>query len=240
MENKNVNKPQNPQCVQTSVTGSASLKYKYVVKSINNEQVKEWFLKKHYAKRVPIINYCFGIYDGLVLQGVIAFGTPPNKNLNNIIGIRTLELNRLVINEGLESNILSYFVSKSLKLLPKPMIIISYADTAMSHNGYIYQATNWLYTGLGSGDVEFLKNGKSYHRKGLFNMFGTGSVKEAILNGFEVLKVLPKHRYIYLIGSKKEVKDFKIKLPFKTEPYPKGINKRYNASYSPLIQTTLF
>ena len=39
-------------------------------------------------------------------------------------------------------------VSKCLKLLPRPMIIVSYSDTRQGHNGYIYQATNWIYTGL--------------------------------------------------------------------------------------------
>ncbi len=28
------------------------------------------------------------------------------------------------------------------------MIIVSYADTSQNHHGYIYQATNWIYTGL--------------------------------------------------------------------------------------------
>ena len=31
-------------------------------------------------------------------------------------------------------------------MLP-PLIIVSYADKGQNHNGYIYQATNFLYTG---------------------------------------------------------------------------------------------
>jgi hypothetical protein len=32
-------------------------------------------------------------------------------------------------------------------MLPKPTIVVSYADTAMGHIGYIYQASNFLFTG---------------------------------------------------------------------------------------------
>jgi len=57
------------------------------------------------------------------------------------------ELNRLCVDEGLEKNVLSYFVSNCLKIIKDDLIIVSYADKQMNHNGYIYQATNWIYTG---------------------------------------------------------------------------------------------
>jgi len=35
-------------------------------------------MKKHYAKRMPIIEHSFGLYDLLgILQGVCCFGPPP-------------------------------------------------------------------------------------------------------------------------------------------------------------------
>jgi len=58
-----------------------------------------------------------------------------------------LELNRLVIDEGSKKNVLSFFVSQTLKKLPCPNVVVSYADTSQNHHGYIYQATNWIYTG---------------------------------------------------------------------------------------------
>ena len=42
----------------------------------------------------------------------------------------------------------------SLNLLPKPQAIVSYADTSQGHHGYIYQATNWIYTGLSAKRTE--------------------------------------------------------------------------------------
>lgn len=49
-----------------------------------------------------------------------------------------------------------------------------------------------------------------------------------------------KHRYFYFLGSKMQVKEMKQQLPYQIEPYPKGENIRYDASYKPAIQIPLF
>jgi hypothetical protein len=49
-----------------------------------------------------------------------------------------------------------------------------------------------------------------------------------------------KHRYFYFLGDKKQVKDMMSKIKYPKMPYPKGDNKRYDASYAPTIQTQLF
>ena len=218
-----------------------SIKDKYTVQSIDTEETKEWFLYKHYAHRIPNSIYTFGLYENCILQGVISFGMMANNNLNEFIeGYDCIELNRLIINDNMPRNSLSYFVSQSLKLIPRPKVIISYADNGHGHHGHIYQATNWIYTGMGKGDYGFIKNGRQYHRKSLFNLYGTGALENAVANGYEVIKVVPKHRYIYLHGTKYQIKDMKAKMPFKQEPYPKGDNQRYDASYKPTIQQKLF
>lgn len=218
-----------------------SLKDKYRVQSIKTEECKEWFLKKHYAKRIPNSIYTFGLYEGSLLQGVVSYGMTANNNLNEIIkDVKAIELNRLVINGDVDKNALSFFVSQSLNMLPKPIIVISYADSGQGHHGYIYQATNWIYTGLGKGDYEFKKNGRQYHRKNIYDLLGTGSLENAREHGYEVVKVMPKHRYIFLVCSKKQKKKMIKQLPWQIEPYPKGINTRYDAGYKPTTQAILF
>lgn len=217
-----------------------SIKDTYHVQSIKKEECKSWFLRKHYAHRMPNIIYAFGLYRTAVLCGVVSFGMTANSNLNEIIpGYRTLELNRLVIEEEHEKNVLSFFVSQALRLLPTPVSVLSYADTGHHHHGYIYQASNWIYTGEGEGDHEFIRDGKQYHRKNIFYKFGTGSLKKAEANGYKVIKVKSKHRYFYFLGSKKQKKDMLAKLPFDILPYPKGENKRYDASYDVKTQMLL-
>ena len=40
-----------------------TIKDKFTVKPIQRYETHDWFLNKHYAKRVPSITYCFGLYD---------------------------------------------------------------------------------------------------------------------------------------------------------------------------------
>lgn len=147
-----------------------SIKDKYIVKPIDSFLCKEWLLKKHYAKRLCSILYSFGIYnENLILQGICTFGMPPSPTLcESICGKEykdiVIELNRLVLNDNLEKNVLSFFVSSCLNLLPKPKIIVSFSDLNMYHYGYIYQACNFIYTGTTSNITKLIdKNGKEFH-----------------------------------------------------------------------------
>jgi hypothetical protein len=215
-----------------------SIKDTYKVEPINNYLCKEWLLKKHYAKRMCSISFAFGLYINNILKGVCTFGFPPNYNYNNGKCVfnnyrcLTIELNRLITNDDLNKNSLSYFVSQCLKMLPKPSCIVSYADQNQGHNGYIYQATNWIYTGESTPKHKYiLEDGTEFDiRRGLDNK---AKVVEKIL-------IKPTHRYLYFNGNKKEVKKMHKELKMEIKKYPKGINKKYDASYKPLIQNKLF
>ena len=144
-----------------------------------------------------------------------------------------------MVNEGLGKNVLSFFVSKGLLMLPKPMVVLSYSDPNHGHHGYIYQATNWIYTGLSSPATVYIKDGISYHAKSIWGILGTNKRDVAEKNGYTLAEMLPKHRYIYLLGNKRQLKDMRGKLPYPILPYPKGDNQRYDASYSPQPQGVL-
>lgn len=49
-----------------------------------------------------------------------------------------------------------------------------------------------------------------------------------------------KHRYFQFLGNKKEVKKMKNELVYPVAKYPKGDNKRYDDSYNPNVQISLF
>jgi len=150
-----------------------SIKNNYCVLSIKKDLCKEWLLYKHYAKRIPSICYSFGLFKKNVLVGVLTFGMPPSSTLSaSICGEKykgiVLELNRLIVNDHLDKNALSYFVSQSISMLPQPKIIVSFSDNNMNHNGYIYQATNFIYTGKSSNDSMYIdKDGKEFHFRNL-------------------------------------------------------------------------
>lgn len=220
-----------------------SIKDKYRVVSIRSDLTYEWLLRKHYAKRIPIIIYSLGLYDNENnLQGVCTFSYPC-RMLMESTEYYLLELTRLVINENLEKNLLSYFVTSCLNSLPKPIEIVSYADSNQGHHGYIYQATNWLYTGLSSKEKKVFVSGKLQHRRTLNSLYGTSSPEELSKKtgiNIEVEEQDGKHRYFYFLGNKREVKQMKSKLKYPILPYPKGDNKRYDASYQTLQQPELF
>ena len=122
-----------------------------IVLPIKSEEAVPWIMQKHYAKRLPSISYAFGLYENNELIGVVTYGIPASNNLcEGICGKDykefVIELNRLCLLNN-DKNQSSFLVGNSIKMLPKPKIIVSYADTAQGHVGYVYQATNFLFTG---------------------------------------------------------------------------------------------
>ena len=212
-----------------------SIRDKYEVESIKSKETYDWLLHKHYAKRVPSISYAFGLFKKKELVGVCTFGSPASPSL--CVGVcgkkyknKVIELNRLCIEDGLGMNVASYFVSFCLNMLKKERVVVSYADTDMNHNGYIYQATNWIYTGatIERTDIGFEDNSHSRHYDKNIDYSKNRKKRSS------------KHRYIYFIGNKTQKKNMLKNLKYKIEPYPKGKNKRYDASYKPMTQGNLF
>lgn len=225
-----------------------SITLQYEVKSIDKSLCKEWCLKKHYAKRLPPISFAFGLFNENILNGIVTFGIPVSHSLRTLWDdkYKLMELNRLVVNDNLPKNTLSFFVSTSLKMLPKPLVIVSYADTSHNHHGYIYQATNWIYTGLSAEFKDYYVKGLEHlHGATIFDMSrGQENRVEWLKNKFGDKLIMVdrprKHRYFYFLGSKNDVKNMKLMLPYEIVDYPKGDNKRYDSSYNPSIQTQLF
>ena len=211
----------------------------YKVKVIKTEECKEWLLYKHYAKRIPSISYAFGLFKDELI-GILTIGKPASNPL--CVGVcgkenskYVYELNRLCVNDGLEKNVLSYFVGQALKMIDNK-ILVSYADTSQNHHGYIYQATNWLYTGLSAKRKErYDKDNPQKHSKTI-----TDGISKKDYKDLAIRERPQKHRYIYFVGNKKQVNKWKKQLNYDIAPYPKGNNKRYDASYKPNTQTQLF
>lgn len=228
-----------------------SIKNKYTVSSIESKLCYDWLLHKHYLRRIPSISYSFGLFENNILKGIMTFGNAvPNQMKISICGNKYMnyvyELNRLCISEGLDKNIISFFISKVFKLLPKPLIIVSYADTEIGHNGYIYQSSNFMYSGLSHVQKDWKIKGKEHlHSRTLMDEFAfeENRIEKLKLKYGDLLYQVerkPKHRYIYFLGNKKEIKEFHNNKKFEIKQYPKGDNKRYDASYNPIIQTQLF
>lgn len=196
------------------------------VQQITFQEAKPWFLNKHYAKRVPSVSFAYGLFYEGELRGVVSYGSPASPSLvKGVCGEehskKVIELNRLVIDEGMPKNSASFLIANSIKLLPKPKIIVSYADTQMEHVGKVYQATNFLYTGASKPRTDIDTGEKhSRHYEGI-----TDYSKRKFRSS--------KHRYIYFHGCHQKEKRA---LKYSILPYPKGISKRYTI---PLVSKQL-
>lgn len=154
------------------------------------------------------------------LIGVVTYGVPASHSL--CVGIagkenanNVLELNRLcLLPEYNGENYASYLVSHSLKMLPNKTFVVSYADTAWTHVGYIYQATNFLYTGATKERTDIYSDGHSRHYS-----------KDETRRQFRS----SKHRYIYLVGDKRTKRIMMEELNYTVEnKYPKGNEVHYD------------
>jgi len=229
-----------------------SIKDKYTVRSIKKEQTYEWLLKKHYAHRIPSIVYSFGLYSD-ELVGVCTYGIPPQNNCLLMCGEKykqhAIELNRLIKNDNLGRNVQSWFTAQTFKLLPKPSIVLSYSDPNNGHFGYTYQALNFLYTGEGGADKEYVFNGYQYSMRHIKDYWFKSNklpfdknktIDENFLNiSGEIVKMEKKKRYVVFLGNKSQKKDMINRLVWPILSYPKGDNKRYDASYKPTTQMEL-
>ena len=185
------------------------------VKQITRADTKPWILDKHYARRMPSVSFAYGLFDNDDLVGIVTYGSPASPSLcKGVCGeefrSRVIELNRLVIERGIPS----YLIGQSLKRLPKPKIIVSYADTAWTHVGYVYQASNWLFTGTTKPRTDLLAGDGKHSR-----LHQGDPTKRQFRSA--------KHRYVYFVGSKTDRKLMRRALNYPVLPYPKGDIKHY-------------
>ena len=182
------------------------------VKQISYAETKDLILNLHYAKRMPSISYAFGLFDGEKMVGLISYGSPASHTLcKGICGIEfkqdVIELNRLVLINN-NKNEASYLIAQSLKLLPKPKIIVSYADTAQKPTSYVYQTTNFLFTGTTKGRTDQASANGKHSRHSL------GDKTKRVYRS-------PKHRYVIFIGNKRQKKIYMKALNYPIQNYPK-------------------
>jgi hypothetical protein len=202
----------------------------YEVKPIKPQYTHHLLLNVHYAHRIPHITKAFGLFFDSELVGVITFGMPASPALcKGVCGEAykgyVLELNRLCLVNNLP-NEASRLVGGALRLLKDPFIIVSYADTAQSHEGIVYRATNFLYTGLTASRSEWAVKGLEHlHSKAISNGTDLVSIKEKYGDDFYYRERSRKHRYIIFTGNKTERKAFRNALKYQVSPYPQDQTK---------------
>ena len=171
------------------------------VEHISKREAVSVVVARHYLRRRPPISFAFGLYDGEGLCGVITFGVPASRHM--VIGAcptspeTVLELNRLWVDDRAPRNTETWFLARSLSLLP-PRIILSYADTTEGHVGYVYRAANFYYSGW--TDMERKTPRFDYVAEGKHS-------RDAFRNGFtHKVRRKPKVKYWTTTGTRRDRK----------------------------------
>lgn len=192
------------------------------VRVIDYHDTKPFLLNIHYARKMPCIQYAFGLFRNDRLIGCVTYGQPASAPLcKGIAGEENrrnvLELNRLVITES-KKNDASFLVSHSLRMLPRYTFVVSYADIeGWGHVGKVYQACHFLYTGKTKSRTDkFSESGHSRHYK-------EGETARQYRTS--------KYRYIYLVGTRADKRKMLTELRYPVLPeYPQEATKKYDTS----------
>ena len=207
------------------------MKEAYTVKQISRNECSKYILTIHYARRWPSISYAYGLFLSGCLVGVVTYGTPPSAPLKRGIAgdkykMDVLELNRLCLLNNMP-NEASFLIGKSLKMLPKDKVIVSFADTSMGHSGVVYQATNFMYCGLSAKRTDWKVKGKEHlHGQTIADEFRgvknrSVAMREKYGDDFYLQERSRKHRYIKTTGSKAFNNQFIKDLKYSIETFPK-------------------
>ena len=202
----------------------------YTIKVLSYREATDMVVEFHYLHRKAPASFCFGFYSPEdVLVGCIIYGKPASPSL--CVGIagkeesaHVIELTRLWIADNTPKNAESMLIGGSLRKLPKDYdIVVSYAEMGAGHTGTVYQATNWIYTGMSSKHIEWRLDGISgKHDRHLFDEYGgVNGAKEFYGERLIALERPRKYRYIIFRGSRKRKSELLSKLRYKIQEYPK-------------------
>lgn len=204
------------------------------VHPVPTRDVDEFCKRWHYAHHGGAMAWTYGLYDGPVLVGVVAYNIPTMPACSAYFGADKWEwvahMGRLVCADDAPRNVESHLIAGSLKLLKeaRPVVraVATYAATGVGHIGYVYQATNALYLGTTASSHYYIdRQGRRRTPKQNQGPNKNGNVKKslALSWGWTVHDDPPKHRYVYLLGNKTERKEARALLKFPVLPYPKAV-----------------
>jgi len=203
----------------------------YTVRKIKSADAHYLLLNVHYARRLPSISYAFGLFEGAEMRGVITYGTPGASTLRTGVAGPdyekiVLELNRLCLADN-RPNEASRLVGASLRMLPRPCIVVSFADTEQGHEGVVYQATNFIYTGLSAKRTDWKVKGLEHlHGQTIADQVRGSegrridAIKAKYGDRFYLKPRSRKHRYVMMLGNKYQKREMMEALRYPVLPYP--------------------
>ena len=184
------------------------IKNEWEVQQIPISLARDFVEKWHYAHGASNTAVaCYGLFykgDATTLHGISWWMPPPLGAAKYVDSDHrsVLALSRFCLVEGRPENAGSFLISKSIRSLDSRWkTLLTYADTALNHNGGLYKASNWSYYGISDKQPIFWdsKNKRIVSRKKGPKTYGK---QEMIDMGYEYKGRFSKHRFIYPIRKK--------------------------------------
>lgn len=180
----------------------------------------------HYLHSFPAgTRLTFGVFAGGRLAGAVTLGVGPINGHRLVAGAAPtdmLTLTRFWLADALpfnsESRVLGLLL-RALRQHTSVRFLLSYADPAAGHVGTIYQAANWLYTGVSAAmPLLDLGDGVARHSRSIGSALGTHGKAHLRGHGIPVQEVpaVPKHRYVLFVDRR-----WRSRLTVPVLPYPR-------------------
>ena len=194
----------------------------------------------HYSGVIPVGKLVkVGAWEDGKYIGAVIFGRGANNNMLKPFGLKAdegCELVRIALTK--HKTPVSKIMALAIKFLAKSnqglKLIVSYADADQNHHGGIYQATNWIYSGLMNAGTmgAFIIKGKKTHPKSVHSKGVKQSIDEVRKHldpNATIFYTKGKHRY--LMPLDKETKKNILEL---AKPYPKRAKEQASEDHSDL------
>lgn len=201
--------------------GKVDLRIDWATHAAAKYAVENW----HYSQRLPVGKVVrVGAWESGRFIGVVLFGRGANNAIGRDLGLGPVEVVELVrVALTSHQSTVSRIVALSLKWLksqsPGLKCVVSYADSEQGHHGGIYQAGNWVYTGISMGSVEFFHQGRWKHSREVTSG-AFGGVRKIDHSKLKRRKTLGKHKYLMPLDPtmKKQIQPL-------SKPYPKRVKQ---------------
>lgn len=187
-----------------------------------HEAAKYACVNWHYSRSMPIGKLVkVGAWENGNYTGCVIFGRGANFRIGEPYGLlqtQCIELVRVAFTKHTTpiSKILSLAVKWLKNNSPGIELVVSYADTEQGHHGGIYQASNWIYSGVSQGSKKVFYKNKWVHQRTVDSILGHHK-------GFKTRKTLGKHTYLLPLTN-----EMKQKILPLAKPYPKRAGSKDN------------
>ena len=198
-----------------------------VVGPASTADVAEFCRRYHYTNTGGNMTWRWGLWHGVTMLGVVAYNLPTRPACEAVFGAehydRVWHMGRLSLADIAPPNSESRLIGGSLRAIeefhPNVWAVLTYAATDVGHVGYVYQATNALYVGMSTPKHFYIDQaGARRPMKQGLNV----SMEKARERGWTVHHEGGKHRYVYLLGNKRERRERRALLRYPVLPYPKA------------------